>query len=65
MPTGMTSIHNVSDTLIETGFVLSSTFLYNIILFLIVWISLLQKNIASIKMLCHKFPFVLKRDNIY
>ena len=64
MPAGMTYIQNVSDTLMETGFVLSSAFVYNTILFLIVWISLLQKNIASIKMLCHKFPFGLKRDNI-
>ena len=64
MPTGIRYIQNISDKLMETGFVLSSTSLYNIILFLIVWISLLQKNIALIKMLYHKFPLGLKKDNI-
>ena len=64
MPTGIRYIQNISDKLMETGFVLSSTSLYNIILFLIVWNSLLQKNIALIKMLYHKFPLGLKKDNI-
>ena len=64
MPTGIRYVQNISDKLIETGFVLSSTSLYNIILFLIVWNSLLQKNIALIKMLYHKFPLGLKKDNI-
>ena len=64
MPTGIRYVQNISDKLIETGFVLSSTSLYNIILFLIVWISFLQKNIALIKMLYHKFPLGLKKDNI-
>ena len=31
MPAWMTYIQNISDTLMETGFVLSSTSLYNII----------------------------------
>ena len=64
MPTEIRYIQNISDKLMETGFVLSSTSLYNIILFLIVWNSLLQKNIALIKMLYHKFPLGLKKDNI-